>query len=318
MAKETLFDYLNRKRPNHKWKQTATFVNGKCIVPGHNDSSPSFGVSLSSGMGKCYSCGRFDFLEVVQMLEGGSKLQAIQAAKNIELIQADVRRKDLPGQDWSLAEPQWHPYWDKRGINSETIGRYRLSYFREAVDGKEYEWVSIPIDDPDKGYIADCLRNVDPDANLRYKYTKGLVAEKHVWGLSYLPTWPQKVYVNEGIINALSMNQCGKLSLSTLGSGLSSFQIDILRRLPAQLVFMIEPDKAGLKYADKVMLAFPTAKIGLLPEDYKDPNEMLQATGTVEVQELTKLQWAGCDRRRRGPLVDLGPALSKSGDIKEE
>lgn len=69
-----------------------------------------------------------------------------------------------------------------------------------------------------------------------------------VWGMEMLPVYYRNsdpVYFVEGIVCALYLRQEGLQSLATLGSNLSAYVIEIIKRFGDRAIFVCDSDEAG-------------------------------------------------------------------------
>lgn len=79
----------------------------------------------------------------------------------------------------------------------------------------------------------------------------GYVAKRYsLWGMEELPKYyrsTEPVYFVEGIVCALYLRQCGCQALAMLGSNVSPYVFEIMRRFGERAVVIVDADEAGLK-----------------------------------------------------------------------
>ena len=80
------------------------------------------------------------------------------------------------------------------------------------------------------------------------------------------------IYLTEGLFDTLSLNKIGLKAIGILGvNQLKEHYRDMLK--PYNIVFIGDNDKAGLILREAVKRVIPTAKIKVLPNEYKDIND---------------------------------------------
>ena len=134
----------------------------------------------------------------------------------------------------------------------------------------------IPVTDKDSrtvGWITRQEKRIP-----KYLYSKGLQKSKALFGQSLLPDDMSAVYVTEGPLDAMWLDQLGLPSVALLGMSMSQTQRDLLLTLPTkEIILCLDNDQAGKIGRDKA-LDLLYGKITLsyikLPKEYKDVQDV--------------------------------------------
>ncbi len=136
-------------------KLTKTGVNYRGICPFHSEKGPSFFVSPSRQMWKCFGCGKggdiFEFIKEIEGVEFGDALKILATKAGVELkrenpqlvserkrlyeiceLSCSFFQKQLEGSEWGKKAKD---YLLKRGIKEETIKKWRLGYSPDTWQG---------------------------------------------------------------------------------------------------------------------------------------------------------------------------------------
>lgn len=93
----------------------------------------------------------------------------------------------------------------------------------------------------------------------------GYVAKRYsLWGMEKLPEYyrsNEPVFFVEGIVCALYLRQCGLQALAFLGSNVSPYVFEIVKRFGLRGVVIVDADEAGLKCKLKLKRLCPTMRV---------------------------------------------------------
>jgi DNA primase len=163
-------------------KLSKTGVNYRGICPFHSEKGPSFFVSPSRQMWKCFGCGKggdiFEFIKEIEGVEFGDALKILANKAGIELKRENPKlrterqrlyeicnlgcsffEKQLEASAWGK---QAKEYLLKRGITEESLKKWRIGYSPDT-------WQSLSDFLVGKGYTRDEIVN----AGLAVKSDKG-------------------------------------------------------------------------------------------------------------------------------------------------
>lgn len=303
-ARVALSDLIGKRmrlvRSNREWK-------GLC--PFHNEKSPSFTVNDQKGFFHCFGCGahgdaigflmqhdRLGFMEAVEQLAGLVGLEVPQATP--EDRQRYEKRKSLydlteaAGRffESQLAAPPGRAardYFTRRGLDGETIARFRLGYapadaqallahlkaegFEEADilevglarrpdDGRApYAFfrnrVIFPVADGRGRVVAFGARLLEGEGPKYVNSPDGPLFHKGqlLYGLSrarQAAGQGHAVVVAEGYMDVIALVRAGfEAAVAPLGTALTEAQIQELWKLSSEPVLCFDGDEAGKRAA---------------------------------------------------------------------
>lgn len=88
--------------------------------------------------------------------------------------------------------------------------------------------------------------------------------EATLYGMEELPSYyrnDKPVFVTEGIVCTLWLRQEGFQAMASLGSHLTPYVIEILKRFGNRLIMIPDSDEAGLKYKQQCKYTLPKARV---------------------------------------------------------
>ena len=136
-------------------KLSKTGINYRGLCPFHSEKGPSFFVSPSRQMWKCFGCGKggdiFEFIKEIEGVEFGDALRLLAAKAGVELKRENPKvvserkrlyeicdlacsffEKQLGASEWGIKAKE---YLLKRGITEESIVKWRLGYSPDTWQG---------------------------------------------------------------------------------------------------------------------------------------------------------------------------------------
>ena len=99
------------------------------------------------------------------------------------------------------------------------------------------------------------------------------------WGMEKLPEYyrnAEPVFFVEGIVCALYLRQCGLQSLAYLGSNISPYQCQIIRRFGHRAIVICDSDEAGTKTRKSLKYKAPAVRViqSRIAKDIDDSREV--------------------------------------------
>src|SRR5712692_5570068 len=277
------------------------------LCPFHNEKTPSFYVVEDKGFFHCFGCGahgdaigfvmradNLDFIEAVERLAGEAGIAVPQqtpqdrerAQRQKTLLEALAAAADFyEAQLWSHSGMRAREYLTARGLDEETIRRFRLGWasddrqalrralagdFPEALlheagllrtpedGGNPYDYfrgrVMFPIGDRAGRVIAFGARTLGDDQPKYLNSPDTPVFEKgrvlYAWAAAraYLGRKAEaaSVIVVEGYMDVIALHRAGFGSaVAPLGTALTELQLHELWRLSPEPVLCFDGDNAG-------------------------------------------------------------------------
>jgi DNA primase len=176
---------------------------------------------------------------------------------------------------WDLGKGN-RDYWYKRCLTDKTIDRYRLGFY----DG----WSLIPLYKGDAFTNFQCRRDI-PEKRIKLWYK--IEGWKHVLINPELLQLVDKIYITEGPVDAILLNQEGIPAIShTGGAGYWNVKWYTLFNKVKDIVYIMDNDDAGLAGAKKVAQGLGEMRVKILkyPFDKKgyDTVDFFRDGGTAE------------------------------------
>lgn len=212
-------------------------------------------------------------------------------------------------------------YLQKRGIDTETIAKFKLGFIPEEVELKKgnrgeclKDRLVIPIFNCYDELLCLSVRPIIDDKELLKEYIKywNEAYDKgfHLFGLNVakLPI-VQKGYIIivEGQLDCISMHAAGFDNCVALcGAAFTPFQASLIKRWTNQVVLMLDNDEAGKKNAVKAMdflryyqqrsvwngnqITSALTAINITVPSEKDPNEFIMKNGAKPLNDFIRQQ----------------------------
>lgn len=249
----------------------------KGLCPFHREKTPSFSIDRKNNIFTCFGCGETG--DVITFASKMKEVEPLEAAKLLaEMFHIDVDdcTKRTSIKDYLKAcirDADKTDYFQKRGLNKETVKKYCLGY-----DAKRNAIV-LPYSSELRYYQTRSISD-----KKFYKPTneeagaEPLFNRKALWGTSKEP-----VFIVESPLCALSIMQCGGVSVSLCGvGGANKLVKEVKTKKPnAPLVLCLDNDEPGQKASASLEKELQAAKIPYIVFNVagskKDPNELLMS-----------------------------------------
>ena len=300
-------------------------VNYKGLCPFHDDKTPSFMVSPSKQICKCFACG-----------EGGTAIELTEEEKK---EQSD-RESMFIVNDWAMHYFQdvmkndpdgiaiGRQYFRSRGIRDDIIEKFNLGYALQKRDalaqaaqkaGYQAEFLvktglcingEKGLHDRYAGRVIFPWLNVSGrvvafGGRLLDSRTKGVQQkyvnspdseiyhkERELYGLFQAKkaiAKEDRVYMVEGYTDVIAMHQCGLENVvANSGTALSTHQIRLLRRFTQNITLLYDGDEAGIHAAMRgtdMLLAEGMNIKVLLLPDGDDPDSFSRKHSAQELKD---------------------------------
>ena len=292
-------------------------VNYVACCPFHNEKTPSFVVSPSKGVYKCFGCGKggnaVTFLMEHESLTYPEALKMVAKRYGIEvhekeLSEEEVRRNDDRESMFALngwAAEYFANYLrresegisigmsyfrQKRGLTDATIAKFGLLYdrFRDRV--------IFPVHNISGRIVAFGGRTLRTDKQVA-KYQNSPESEiyskkRELYGLYFAKKAIQQqdyAILVEGYLDVISMHQAGiENVVASSGTSLTTEQIRLLGRFTKNITVIYDGDPAGihasLRGIDMILHEGMNVRVVLLPEP-EDPDSFAQSHSASEVRD---------------------------------
>lgn len=233
-----------------------------------NRNTAAAEVDKSSGLFYCFSCGATtDLPHLVMRAAGINYFQALRLIGDNDYDIAEEVDRILNTTVEPVAFDQavidrlhadingvGRDYLLQRHITDSSIDRFELGF------SKKQSMVTIPVHGPTGilwGFVGRSI------TGKRFKNSKGLLKAKTLFNLHRVWT-SSRVYVVESSFDAIRLDQVGHPAVATLGAGISTDQIDLLKRTFDDIVLIPDddgPGGAGEIMTNKVLTMIPHAEI---------------------------------------------------------
>ena len=260
--------------------------NWNCIPGRHSNNKSDLSVK---GDICCCHCGlKGDAFSVIQEIEGLTKFPLI-AEKAIAIlgmsnetikplaIKEKPKEAGEPKQAYKIDIDKYHAkvsetdYFCKRGLTKKTIDKYKLGF--NTNDTHPYY---LPVNDT---YV---IRRAGAGVEPRYSNPKAKNAE--VLNLGYITDNTKQIFIVEGFIDALSIEETGNKAISLNSTENNRILLEKIEKHVDQaktktFIFVPDNDSKGIGLIPVMQEAFKGLKVPLevveLPKQYKDSNEYL-------------------------------------------
>jgi len=209
----------------------------------------------------------FESIRFIKSKESGSNLEseiAERLADKPDYVPFDeVLVKRLAST--ALESPRAKTYYSGRKITEDSMKKFSLGY------SEKQDMVTIPIHSPDGLLLGFVGRSVEGKS---FKNTSGLPKSKTLFNLFRVKS-SRNVYVVESSFDAIRLEQCGFPAVATLGSNVSNFQVDLLKKYFNDIIVIADNDEAGGNMVTRLTEKLPS-KVSVIRLDgkYKDIGDM--------------------------------------------
>jgi len=165
----------------------------------------------------------------------------------------------------ALDSPRAKSYYFGRKITEDSIRKFSLGY------SEKRDMVTIPVHSPEGILVGFVGRSVE---GKDFQNTPKLPKSKVLFNLHRIKS-SKTVYVVESSFDAIRLDQCGLAAVATLGSNVSNFQTDLLKKYFNDIIVIADNDEAGGNMVSKLQdrLASRVSVIKL-DKQYKDIGDM--------------------------------------------
>lgn len=222
---------------------------------GGNESHPSFGIDLDTGMSHCFTCGAVkNIKELCSDISGDENWLDEHCKKSSErqrLVLNFTRGNENKAEPVFLDKKEimkyagYHHYLLKRRIPKDIAQKYYLGY------DKENDCIMFPILDYNGNLLYFASRSVKKKF---YHYPKDV--DKNLYGVYQLKKYfpdAKEVYITESMINCLTLASYGLPAIATQGCNPNETQIKDICKLPMRkIILSYDADNAGVKGTAKL------------------------------------------------------------------
>ena len=225
-----------------------------------NHRTPAGEVDKKTGIFFCFACQYVtDLVDLVSTQSGRTYFQAVRFIKSLEesvdlgaQVEQSLTKKETyteyPQQDVTrlheaaMTCERAVSYYKGRQITTASMAKFELGY------SEKRDMVTIPVHSPDGlllGFVGRSVEGKD------FKNTPGLPKGKTLFNLNRVKS-SKNVYVVESSFDAIRLDQCGFAAVATLGSNVSNFQIDLLKKYFNDIIIIADNDEAGSTMVKKL------------------------------------------------------------------
>ena len=276
-----------------KLKPDGTNMTGLC--PFHNERSPSFKVSKSKNIYKCFGCNKSgDSIDFLMQFKNINYIEAIKLIANkysITIEETDTKVYTKPQvENQRRVDDVVTTYFEKRGISKETVAAFQI---KQAV-----EW--MPVANKEIQVICfNYFRNGEL-INIKYRgkdkdFKLSKNAELIFYNIDSLEDQNEAV-ICEGEIDAMSLHESGIKNVVSVpnGAGVGQQQLRYLDNCwqsfegKDKIIIATDNDEPGKAIRDELArrLGYDRCYMIQYPPDCKDMNEVLKLHGKQAVRHI--------------------------------
>lgn len=330
--KENLKDYVNQITRPSKGKNM--YICPLCGSGTGKNATGAFSITDDGKNWKCFSCEEsgdiFDLIGKVQgITDYTEQKQALEdiyttpqrkkpVQRKTEPLESEEEEADYTDLFLQANDVFIHPdkykvgtnYHTKRGLSEEIIKKFNLGYIPNWRHPKAPENVPTSprfiIPTSKSSYLARDTRDLKDIPNNQKNYTKSKVGKTQIFNLEALKEATKPVYIVEGEIDAMSIEEVGGHAIALGGVSNINKLLEILsKEKPEQpLILALDTDKTGKQATETLENGLKELGIFTYRHNpsgtYKDPNEALTSdreafkqaveAGEVEPLEMKELE----------------------------
>ena len=274
-------------------KKGADFIG---LCPFHNEKSPSFTVSPSKGIFKCFGCGKSgDAIAFVMEHENKSypEVMAILAEKVGVQMEEQIKPKEFVRpiqrlEKLGMKSLRW--FEEDRKISNNTLLRFGITEAKEWMPQFEQE-VGVICFNYFRGESLINIKFRGPKKS--FKMAKD--AELIFYNLDAINN-EKEVIIVEGEIDCLTCHECGIFNSISVpnGAGAGNQRLEYLDNCwsafgdKERIILATDSDQAGRNLRDELCRRLGVERCFqvLYPEDCKDLNDVLIKYGNEKVKEV--------------------------------
>ena len=218
-----------------------------------NHRTPAGEVDRNTGIFFCFSCHKVaDLIELVMHTTGRTYFESARFIKTKEQqsnLEEEISKKLVVKPEYTafdelvikrlnnqaLESPRAMRYYAGRSITEDSVKKFALGY------SEKQDMVTIPVHSPTGMPIGFVGRSVE---GKDFKNTPGLPKSKTLFNIHRVRN-ATDVYVVESSFDAIRLDQVGFSAVATLGSNVSNFQIDLLKKYFNSVIVIADNDEAG-------------------------------------------------------------------------
>jgi DNA primase len=258
-----------------------------CLCPFHdNRDTPALYINKTTGLWHCFnlSCGKKGrFQDLVKKITGETIYVANETTiEQLELLSKTVDYDHGPRDNFEEAmdriiidyrnpdEVQKLDYLVKRGFGLGVLEHFEVGF------SSRQNRIVIPVRDENYKVVGFIGRAVSDDNMPKYKYSDNFPRRNLLLNLCNVKQYDTAIIV-EGSLDHLKVHQAGFPNvISTMGSTVSSVQIELMNKYFSSLILFMDNDEPGEKGMCAIMDGAAKKDIWVVPypEDKKDPGEM--------------------------------------------
>lgn len=252
--------------------------------PFHNNyRTPASEVDKETGQFYCFGCQNSTSLPELVMF--ASKRNYFEALRIINSKRLDVsisdevdkfldKKEELPEFDIdtvlrlnqsALNSERAAGYLKGRKITKESAEKYLIGY------SEKQDMITIPIFSPENICVGMVGRSVE---GKQFKNTPNLPRNKTFFNIQRNKI-ASKIFLVESSFDAIRIEQAGGRALASLGSSVSKYQRDLLKKYFTSIILVSDNDDAGITMRNKLVSSLGSMVIPAeLPDNVKDVSDL--------------------------------------------